>query len=103
MKAIVLCFKDADPGAGANDLTLLAEVVFAGSAAEIPDRVISDFGPNGNGLGFTISFASIAQYPNVIEDALIARVAQLVTEGKIAAGTTLARTDCFFPSYTRGA
>lgn len=103
MKAIVLCFRDADPGAAANDLTLKAEVCFAGSEAEIPGRVFNDLGPEGNGLGFTLSFAAIAQYPNVIEDALIARVGQLITEGKIANGVTLARTDCFFPSYTRGA
>ena len=103
MKAIVLYYKDADPGATANDLTLRAEVTFAGTEAEIPGRVFNDLGPEGNGLGFPISFSAIAQYPNVIEDALIARVAQLITDGKINAGTTLARTDCFFPSYTRGA
>jgi hypothetical protein len=96
MKAIVLCFKDADPGANANDLTLRAEVVFCGTEAEIPGRVLSDFGPEGNGLGITISFGAIAQYPNNMEDALIARAAQLGLPA-------LARTDCFFPQYTRGA
>lgn len=103
MKAIVLCYKDVDPGATANELVLRAEVVFCGSVAEIPDRVISDFGPEGNGLGIPINITALAQYPNNVEDALIARVAQLITAGRINSGVTLARTDCLFPDYVRGA
>jgi hypothetical protein len=100
MKALIMCFKDADPGATANDLTILAEVVFAGTEAEVPGRVRTSFGPNGNGVPITISFGAIAQYPNNCEDALIAEATRL---GLPANGGTLARTDCFFPSYTRGA
>jgi hypothetical protein len=100
MKAIILCFKDADPGATANDLTLRCEVVFAGTEAEIPGRVVTTFGPEGNGVPVAISFNQIAQYPNNCEDALIAEAARL---GLPAGGGTLARTDCFFPNYTRGA
>lgn len=103
MKAILLAFKDTDAGAGANDIILRAEVSFIGTLAEIPDRVISDMGPEGNGLAIPISITALAQYPNVVEDALIARVAQLIADGKIASGVTLARTDCLFPAYTRGA
>ena len=103
MKAIVLCFRDVDPGAGANDLVLRADVVFCGSAAEIPDRVISDSGPDGNGLAISIAINALANYPNVVEDALIGRVAQLISAGSINSGVTLARTDCLFPSYQRGA
>jgi hypothetical protein len=92
-----------DPGAAANDLTLRAEVVFCGTEAEVPGRVLSDLGPSGGGLGIPIAVNNLAGYPNAVEDALIARVVQLVTDGRIAAGVTLARTDCLFPSYTRGA
>jgi hypothetical protein len=103
MKAIVLCFKDVDPGATANDLTLRAEVVFTGTEAEIPGRVITDFGAEGNGLGIANNITQLAQYANNVEDALLARVPQLIADGKIAAGVTLLRTDRLFPSYTRGA
>jgi hypothetical protein len=103
VKAIVLCFKDVDPGAGANDLVLRAEVVFCGTEAEVPGRVVTDFGPEGNGLGIAINIAQLAQYANNVEDALLARVPQLITAGKIAAGVVLARTDCLFPTYQRGA
>lgn len=103
MKAIVLCYKDVDPGATANDLTLRAEVVFCGTEAEIPGRVFSDLGPEGNGLGIGIAINNLVNYPNNVEDALIARVSELITAGKIASGVTLARADCLFPSYSRGA
>lgn len=103
MKAIVLCYRDVDPGATANDLILRADVVFCGTEAEIPGRVISDAGPEGNGLAISIAINALASYPNVVEDALIARVTQLIAAGSIAAGVTLARTDCLFPSYQRGA
>lgn len=103
MKAIVLCFKDVDPGATANEMTLRAEVVFCGTEAEIPGRVITDFGPDGNGLAIAVNITQLVQYPNNIEDALIARQAQLITAGRIAAGVVLARTDCLFPTYQRGA
>lgn len=103
MKAIVLCYRDVDPGATANDLILRADVVFCGTEAEIPGRVISDSGPEGNGLGIAIVITNLANYPNAVEDALIARVAQLITDGSISSGVTLARSDCLFPSYTRGA
>ena len=103
MKAIVIGDRDVDPGATANDLTLLAEVVFAGTVAEIPDRVLSDVGAAGNGLPIAININQLAQYPNNVEDALIARVAELKTAGKIASGATLSRSDCLFPDYVRGA
>jgi len=103
MKAIVLCFEDGDPGATANDIVLLAKVLFIGTDAEIPGRVITDRGALGNGVQMTIAINNIVNYPNVVEDALIARMVELRTEGRIAAGVTLARTDCLFPSYTRGA
>lgn len=100
MKGIILCYRDADPGATANDLTLRADVVFAGTEAEIPGRVVSTSGPEGNGVPIVISFNQIAQYPNNCEDALIAEATRL---GLPANGGTLGRTDCFFPGYTRGA
>ena len=103
MKAIVLCYRDVDPGASANDMILRADVVFCGTEAEIPGRVISDSGPEGNGLGIAIAINQLVQYPNNVEDALIARVTQLITDGKINTGVTLARTDCLFPDYQRGA
>lgn len=96
MKAIVLCFKDVDPGAAANELVLRAEVVFTGTEVEIPGRVRSDLGPDGNGLAIAINITALAQYPNVIEDALIARASALGLP-------VLARTDCLFPTYQRGA
>lgn len=100
MKAIILCFKDGDQGATANDLTLRAEVLFTGTEAEVPGKVRTSFGAEGNGVPVVISFGAIAQYPNNCEDALIAEATRL---GFPASGGALARTDCFFPSYTRGA
>jgi len=94
MKAIVLGYRDCDAGAGANDLILLADVIFCGS--DVPNGPISDAGAQGNGLPIPIAINALAQYPNVIEDALIARAAALGLP-------VLNRTDCLFPSYTRGA
>jgi hypothetical protein len=94
MKAIVLCFEDADQGATANDIALRAKVCFCGS--DMPNGAIIDMGPEGNGLALNIAINNLANYPNVIEDALIARAAQLGLPA-------VARTDCLFPTYQRGA
>ena len=94
MKAIVLCYRDVDAGATANDLILRADVVFCGS--DVPNGPISDAGPEGNGLAVAIDITALAQYPNRVEDALLARAVALGLPA-------LARTDCLFPSYTRGA
>jgi len=51
----------------------------------------------------TIAVNNLANYPNVIEDALIARVVELKAANVISASATLARTDCLFPTYARGA
>jgi len=91
-KGIVLCFKDVDPGAGANDLTLYAEVVLTGAEVELPGRVKSF-----DRLAIPIVITNLANYPNVIEDALIALAAAQTP------AITLARTDCLFPTYQRGA
>jgi hypothetical protein len=96
MKAMVLRYTDVDPGAGPNDMILLAEVVFVGSEAEIPGRVRSDAGALGNGLPIAMAINNLANYPNVVEDALIARAAALGLP-------VLSRTDCLFPTYQRGA
>lgn len=100
MKAIILCYKDMDPGASATEFILRAEVVMVGTEAEVPGLVRTTFGPDGNGVPITINFNTIAQYPNNCEDALIAEATRL---GFPASGGTLARTDCFFPDYVRGA
>src|SRR5687767_3105587 len=97
MKAIVLCYKDVDPGASANDIILKAEVVYCGS--DVPGQVRTDQGPNGNGvvpIPLALSGMTQASYSNAIEDALIARAA---THGDLP---VLARTDVLLPSYTRG-
>ena len=88
----MLCYKDVDPGAGVNDLTLYAEVVICGTEAEIPGRVVSL-----DRVAIAIAINNLANYPNVVEDALIAAAAGLTPP------VTLARTDCLFPSYQRGA
>lgn len=93
MKAIVFFRADVDFGATANDLVLRADVVFCGS--DVTGGSISDAGPDGNGLGIAIAINQLAQYPNNIEDALIARAAALGLP-------VLARTDCLFPTYQRG-
>lgn len=92
-KAIVLCFEDVDAGATANDLVLRAKVAFVGP--DVPNGPLISLGPDGNGLAVAIAINALAQYPNIVEDALIAEGTRL--------GFTLARTDCLFPSYTRGA
>lgn len=88
----MLCYKDVDPGATANDLTLYAEVVITGTEAEVPGRVRSF-----DRVAFNIAINNLANYPNVVEDALIALGASMTPP------VTLGRTDCLFPSYTRGA
>lgn len=91
-KGIVLCYEDVDPGASANDLTLYGKVVVTGTEAEIPGRVRSF-----DRVAFPIAINNLANYPNVIEDALIALAAGM------SPSVTLARTDCLFPTYQRGA
>jgi hypothetical protein len=97
MKAIVLCFKDVNPGSGANDIVLLAEVVYCG--ADVPGQVRSDQGPDGSGrvaIPLALNGMTQASYSNAIEDALIARAA---AHGDLP---VLARTDVLLPTYTRG-
>ncbi len=93
-KAIVLCYEDVDAGATANDLILLATVVFVGTG--VPNGVISSLGELGNGVPVSIAINALAQYPNNVEDALLAEATRLGVTG-------LTRPDCLFPSYTRGA
>lgn len=93
-KAIVLCYEDVDQGATANELTLLAKVVYTG--AGVPDGILNSMGAAGNGVPIPINITALAQYPNNVEDALLADATRLGVTG-------LARTDCLFPSYTRGA
>ncbi len=93
-KAIVLCYEDVDAGATANDLILLAKVVFVGTG--VPNGVISSLGELGNGVPVSIAINALAQYPNNVEDALLAEATRLGVTG-------LTRPDCLFPSYTRGA
>jgi hypothetical protein len=94
-KAIVLCYEDTDQGGVANELVLLAKVVHVGTDLPGGQPIISR-GAAGNGVPITISITGLAQYPNNVEDALIADAARLGLPA-------LARTDCLFPSYTRGA
>ena len=91
-KGIVLCFKDVDPGATANDLILYGEVVLTGTEVELPGRVRSF-----DRVAFNIAINNLANYPNVVEAALIALAAAQ------SPPITLAATDCLFPSYQRGA
>lgn len=93
-KAIVLCYEDTDQGGTANELVLLAKVVHVGS--DVPGGVVSSLGALGNGVPITINLTNLVQYPNNVEDALIADASRLGLP-------MLARTDCLFPSYTRGA
>lgn len=92
-KAIVLSFEHAMSGASANEIVLKAKVVFTGLAGNGVDVDTGD--DDSGGISVPINITALAQYPNVIEDALIARGAQL--------GITLLRTDCLFPTYQRGA
>jgi hypothetical protein len=93
-KAIVLCFKDVDEGATANELVLRADIAFVGTG--VPNAPIIAQGPEGNGVPISINITQLAQYANNVEDACLAEAARLGVTG-------LARTDCLFPSYTRGA
>ena len=100
MKATVLCLKDIDPGATDDELTLLVEARFTGTEAEIPGRVLNAMGANGNGVPVAINITQLAQYGNRMEDALLAERDRLFAAGLLTG--TLSRTDCLFPSYTRG-
>lgn len=93
-KAIVLCFEDVDQGATANDLTLLCKVSFVGSG--VPNAPLISMGEFGNGVPVNINITQLAQYANNMEDALLAESTRLGVTG-------LLRTDCLFPTYTRGA
>lgn len=92
-KAVLLCFKDIDQGGTANEVTIKAEVVYCGLGGSADS--ITSFGADGSGVPIAINFNQLAQYPNNVEDALIADAARL--------GITIARTDCLFPDYQRGA
>lgn len=94
MKAIILGYRDVDSGATDNDVVLRADVCFVGTG--VPGGVLSDAGPSGNGLAIPITVTALNQYPNNVEDALIARAAALGLP-------VLARTDVLFPAYSRGA
>lgn len=93
-KSIVLCFEDVDQGGNANELVLLAKVAHVGS--DVPGFAVISRGAAENGVPITISITAIAQYPNNVEDALIADAARLGLP-------VLARSDCLFPTYARGA
>lgn len=92
-KAIVLSFEHAMSGASANEFVLKAKVVFTGLPGNAVDVDTGD--DDSGGVSIPINITNLAQYANAIEDALIARGVQL--------GITLLRTDCLFPTYTRGA
>lgn len=97
MKAIVLCYKDVNPGATATEIVLLAECVFVGT--DVPGQVRTDQGPMGNGvipIPLQLTGMTAASYSNAIEDALIARAA---VHGDLP---VLARTDVLLPTYSRG-
>ena len=96
MKAIVLCFRDVDPGATANDIVLRADVVFCGS--DVPGGVRSDAGPEGNGVPIPLALNGMTatSYSNAVEAALVARAAA------IGGLPVLANTDVLLPTYTRG-
>lgn len=93
-KAIVLCFRDVDQGATADELTLRASVAFVGTG--VPNAPIIAEGPQGNGVPIAINITQLAQYANNVEDACLAEATRLGVTG-------LARTDILFPSYSRGA
>jgi hypothetical protein len=95
MKAIVLGFRDADPGPSAAEVVLRADVVFCGS--DVPGGARSDSGPEGNGVPIPLNIGTItaASYSNAVETALVARAAALGLP-------VLANTDVLLPTYTRG-
>lgn len=94
-KAIVLCYEDVNQGGTANEFVLLAKVCYVGTDLPGGQPYIS-LGEPPNGVPITVSITAMAQYPNNVEDALIADAARL-------GFPTLARTDCLFPTYQRGA
>jgi hypothetical protein len=94
MKGIILCYIDVDPGATANLLVLRASVVFAGT--DVPGGAQSTLGEFGNGVPVNIDITALNQYANNCEDSLIAEASRLALP-------VLARNDCLFPAYTRGA
>lgn len=93
-KAIVLCFEDVDQGATANDLILKAKVAFVGTG--VPNAPLISRGADEGGVPIAINITALTQYPNNVEDALLADATRLGVVG-------LTRPDCLFPSYTRGA
>ena len=95
MKAIVLCYRDADAGATANDLILRADVVFCGT--DVPGGAVISSGPEGNGVPIALSLSGMTatSYSNAVEDALISEASRMSLP-------TLARTDVLLPTYTRG-
>ena len=94
MKAIMKCVKDVDPGASADEFTLLMEAVFVGS--DVPGGVMNAMGEAGNGVPVALNITQLAQYANRIEDALIAEAVRLGLP-------PLLRTDVLFINYQRGA
>jgi hypothetical protein len=92
-KAFVIDYVDADPGADDNNVVLLAKVLFVG--ATVPNSPLIDQGPAGNGIAIPWNIiGTAAAFSNNVESAIAARATQL--------GFTLAATDVFFPSFTRG-
>lgn len=93
-KAIVLGYRDVDPGVDDNNIILLADVLFVGST--VPDSPVIDRGALGNGvpIPLTISSLTAAAYSNAVEAACVGRAATL--------GFVLANTDVLMPTYTRG-
>ena len=93
-KAIVLFYQDVDQGGTANDLVLHAVVAHVG--AGVPNAPLVSRGADESGVLINISITNLAQYANNVEDALLADATRLGITG-------LTRSDCLFPSYTRGA
>lgn len=96
MKAIVLCYRDADPGVDANNIILRANVLFCGS--DVPGFAILDQGPQENGVPIPLALTGMtaASYSNAVEAALVSRAAA------IPGLPVLANTDVLLPTYTRG-
>lgn len=98
MKCIVLAPHDVNPGPTATEIVLLCHVRFCGSDIPGGVGVFSDSGPDGNGVPIPVQLTGItaASYSNAVEDAMIARAVA------IGGLPVLARTDVFFPPYSRG-
>lgn len=92
-KAVILFWESGEAGAIANEIILRARVLFTDAAGSTD----VDTGTDGRGVPVTINVTQLAQYPDRVEDALIARGAALPVP------LTLARADCLFPTYQRGA